>query len=156
MIIIKNDNDINLQSSLWHEIFKDNYETINYFFNNCKNYKCYCLYYNNKLASMCYVIDCIVNDKKSGYVFAVCTKENYQGFGFSTKLLNYLSKLDYTYLWLIPSNDSLISFYNKRGYLKKINFIDNKCIIFNENKDIVKYIEDDYELSEICGFLKEV
>ena len=61
-----------------------------------------------------------LNDKKGRYIYAVATGERFRRRGLSTMLLNYANKYikesgEY-FSVLVPAEENLFSFYEKRGY----------------------------------------
>lgn len=129
--------------SLWCDVFReDSKEDAAFFLDNKKNISCLGYFEKNKLVSMLFLAQCSYGSLNGKYVYAVCTYENFRGRGFSTALINEAKKHMQDFLWLIPANDSLFSFYEKAGFETRL-YSDkeyNNKIIFYECKDIVDYL----------------
>lgn len=130
--------------SLWQEAFGDSKEEITYFINNCENFEllgCYC---DGDLASMLFLVDCRINDNNYKYIYAACTFEKYKKSGFMTELLDYCRE-HYDFLSLIPANNSLVGFYEKRGFRKHIGL---KQLSFEQTDEIKEYLISGCTLKE--------
>ena len=137
--------------SLWSDVFKDSREDVEFFIDNLKNGKCLGYFENEKLVSMLYLVDCKVNGIKAKYIYAACTYKEYEGRGYMTKLIEYASKPD-NVLCLIPANESLISFYDKRGFNKSAKI---ESLVFDEIKEIKEYLFEGFELENPMVMVKE-
>jgi len=148
--LCKNKEDIIL---LWNSVFGDSVEEILFFIENAKNSECLASYEKNQIASMLYLVDCSINGKKGKYIYAACTKREYEGRGLMSKLISYAKGLDYDYLCLIPASDSLIDFYKKRGFEKETEI---KNLSFYQSEEIKEYLLEGYKLSEPKVLICEV
>ena len=103
-------------AELWNEAFGDSVrEVLEYleylidFFYICEE--------DGELNAMAAVLPVSFSGMSGGYIYAVATRKSMRGRGLSTKLLEYIKKLDeYDFLVLVPQNESLFSFYEKRGF----------------------------------------
>ena len=125
--MIKYFDDENLIIRLWHEAFGDSDEDIVFFLKNCKHKKCLGFFEDDELCSMLFLVDCKVNGNNAKYIYAACTYQNKQKNGQMTNLLSFC-KRKYDLLSLIPANDKLVTYYDKRGFkgrseIKNIIFI---------------------------------
>lgn len=70
--------------------------------------------------SMAAAIPVTFGDASGRYVYAVATKKEYRGQGLSSKILeflkDYIEKADEKFLVLVPAEESLFEFYEKRGF----------------------------------------
>ena len=137
--------------SLWSDVFKDSRDDVQFFIDNLKNGKCLGYFENEELVSMLYLVDCKVNGIKAKYIYAACTNKEYEGRGYMTKLIEYASKPD-NVLCLIPANESLISFYDKRGFNKSAKI---ESLVFDEIKEIKEYLFEGFELENPMVMVKE-
>lgn len=110
---------------LWNEVFGDPLQVIDSFFEKTvKPQNVFCAFYDGEPVSVLYAIESQVffNGKsyKSYYVYAVCTKEGFRGKGLSSGLFKLLEKTarerDVSYLYLVPAEEGLFTFYEKMGY----------------------------------------
>lgn len=134
---------------LWHESFGDTAEDIIYFINNAKHAKCVMCYHSNKAAAMIYLVDCSINGKDCEYIYAACTALSCRNNGYMTELLNY-AKQKYSSICLIPAENWLIDYYNKRGFSEKI---DIDSIKFFETHEIKEYLFEGCVLEEPIALL---
>lgn len=130
--------------TLWKKAFGDSREDVIFFLNHAKNKSCLCLYDDDFLCSMFFLVDCKVQNKAFKYVYAACTDREYQTKGCMTRLLNY-AKEHYENIILIPADISLASYYLKRGFNHKMK-TDN--ILFNECSEIKDYLFEGCFLEE--------
>lgn len=142
--MIKYFNDENLIISLWQEAFKDSEEDILFFLENCKHKNALGYFEENKLCSMLFLVDCKVEGRGAKYIYAACTYENQQRKGQMSSLLSFCEK-EYNFLALIPANDKLVDYYDKRGFNLRSK-IDN--IIFDESDEIKEYLFEGSSLSK--------
>lgn len=146
----KNKSDI---VSLWKNVFGDTEEEILFFIENAKNADCLALYKEKKIASMLFLVDCSINGKEGKYIYAACTKKEFEGRGLMTKLLDASKKFDYDFLCLIPASDSLVDFYNKRGFDMKAEI---DALSFNQSDEIKEYLLEGFSLTEPQVLICEV
>lgn len=130
--------------ALWSQAFGDTKEEISFFAENCINKSCVYLEKDSHLASMLFLVDCFIKGVKSKYIFAACTFENMKKHGYMTLLLNYC-KEKYGYIALIPADQGLVEYYNKRGFKNKLKIDD---ILFNESENIKEYLIEGCSLNE--------
>lgn len=142
------DNDMQIYD-LWSEAFGDTNEDIKFFLENCKHKTCVGYYKNSQLLSMLFLVDCAVNGIKSKYIYAACTLKSARTLGLMTKILDYC-KSNHNSICLIPANDALIEYYDKREFLQKIPISD---ICFSETEEIKEYLLEGYSLSEPCALM---
>jgi hypothetical protein len=130
--------------SLWQKSFGDSREDVLYFLNECMHKSCLCLYDDNELLSMLFLVDCKVNDKEYKYIYAACTDDRARGNGYMSKLLEYSLK-NYERVLLIPADDDLVNYYSKRNFVCKI---DISNILFDEIEEIREYLFEGCELEK--------
>jgi hypothetical protein len=130
--------------SLWQKSFGDSREDVLYFLNECKHKSCLCLYSDDELMSMLFLVDCTVNDVQYKYIYAACTDDRARKLGYMSTLLEY-SQNNYKCVLLIPADDDLVNYYSKRGFTDKIE-IDS--ILFDEIAEIKDYLFEGCELQE--------
>ncbi len=133
----------NLIVPLWQEAFGDSREDIIFFLNNCERKKALGYFDDGKLCSMLFLVDCKVNGKNAKYIYAACTYKSQQRKGQMSSLLSYCER-KYDLLALIPANDGLVNYYDKRGFIGRSE-IEN--ITFDESDDIKEYLFEGFELS---------
>ncbi|MEG1779325.1 MAG: GNAT family N-acetyltransferase, partial [Oscillospiraceae bacterium] len=111
--------------ALWQEAFGDTKEYIEMFLNQKANNDNILLYKkDNVVISMLFILPCrLVQGEVSypcAYLYCLATLKEYRGNGISTKLLDFADKLlikrGYAAAVLVPANELLFMFYNKRGY----------------------------------------
>ena len=148
--MIKTCKDYNDIIPLWQEAFGDSEEDIRFFCENVNNAECIVYCHENSIASMMYLVDCKVGEKRAKYIYAACTFKKYKGMGYMSELINYCIKKysDSFTLCLIPASDSLIEFYTARGIG---NIIDIDKITFEQSEDIKEYLLEGYNLSVPCA-----
>ncbi|MEG0853168.1 MAG: GNAT family N-acetyltransferase [Angelakisella sp.] len=111
--------------ALWQQAFGDNVEYINMFLNQCAKFENTLVYLKeNTVCGMLFILPCNLVFQKSGhqcaYFYGVATRQEEQGRGISTELLQYAYDLcksrGYAVCALVPASSSLFQFYAKRGY----------------------------------------
>lgn len=130
--------------NLWSEAFGDSRDDIAYFLKNCTNKTGLGYFYNSKLVSMLFLVDCSIFGKSGKYIYAACTDKNFKKMGFMSKLLSFAEN-NFPFIVLIPGNDSLIEFYEKRGFIERIGL---ECLNFDENESIKEYLLEGCELEK--------
>ncbi len=121
MIEIAFTDDLAQIKSLWLNVFSDDDENVvEYFNNNCLHKKCLGAFFDGKLVSMLFLVDCSYCNQSGAYVYAVCTLPEYRGRGISGSLIEYAKSLGYAFLWLIPATESLFDFYSRFGFKTKL------------------------------------
>ncbi len=113
--------DIAAQKALWQEAFGDTDAFLDSFFaTGFSPSHCQCLYQNHRLAAALYWFDCLWQDKKLAYLYAVATKKSLQGQGLCRSLMEathtQLQRAGYAGAVLVPGNDGLAGMYEKFGY----------------------------------------
>lgn len=130
--------------SLWQQAFGDSREDVIFFLNNAHNISCLCLYDNDCLCSMLFLVDCKVLGEDYKYIYAACTDKSYRSAGYMSQLLQY-SQVNYKRILLIPADNSLVYYYSKRSFNHKA---DIHNIIFNECDEIKEYLFEGCSLDE--------
>ena len=130
--------------NLWQEAFGDSTEEIEFFINNIRHAECVGCYYNDELVSMLYLVDCNIKYYAAKYIYAACTKKAQSGKGYMTELIDYCKQV-YSCICLIPANDSLVDFYNKRGFNGEIEI---EHLSFDEKDEICEYLLEGYSLTK--------
>lgn len=123
---------------IWQDAFGDSVEDIVFFADNVQNAKCFGYYNDGELASMLYFVPCMVDSVCAHYIYAACTLSKYKGNGYMTEILNYC-KENFDYICLIPANEGLIDFYNKRNFTFKH---DLSSLKFNQINEICQYLTE--------------
>ncbi len=135
--------DINAIIALWRAAFHDSEEEIRFFTENVRDAVCLAYYAEDKAVSMLYLVDCKVNGKDGGYVYAACTDKAYQRRGIMAELLDYCQGLK-PFICLIPADEHLVKYYQKLGFTT-IHKIDE--IAFSQSNDILEYLFDGCRLA---------
>lgn len=110
------------QIALWMEAFQEPKESPETFFATAfsPDRSMVCLEEDGVVAAL-YWFDCLWNDKKVAYIYAVATLLSHRGQGLCNKLMakthEHLKEQGYHGAILVPAEDSLFSFYKKMGYL---------------------------------------
>lgn len=135
-------NDTEKIIALWQQSFGDSEEKIRFFLENA-NYDCLGCTDNGELLSMLFLINSTLNGENAKYIYAACTDKRYRNSGKMTEIIEYC-KENYNSLCLIPADDSLINYYNKRGFECALPI---EAVSFNEKDEITDWLLDGYELS---------
>jgi predicted acetyltransferase len=138
---------------IWKSVFGDSEDEIQFFIDNAKNAECLSCYLDENLVSMLYLVDCSIDNKNGKYIYAACTKKEYEGSGLMSELLDYSKKLGYNFLCLIPANDSLVDFYSKRGFDKDCSI---ESLTFNQSDEIKEYLLEGFTLTQPKVLICEV
>ena len=110
---------------LWKEVFKDEDELVDLFFENEYKYcKTFAVIKNNEVVSAFYLLNSKLKyeDKiyKGFYLYAASTKENERKKGHITALMKeafaFAKKNNYDYISLVPSEESLYNYYSRFGF----------------------------------------
>lgn len=128
--------------SLWQSSFGDSVEDIAFFLDNA-HYECIGITDNGILISMLFLIECSLQGENAKYIYAACTDKEYRKSGIMTELIDYC-KSNYSFLCLIPADDSLIDYYLKRGFDGSVSIDSLK---FNQSEEICEYLFEGYELT---------
>ncbi|MDD6728903.1 MAG: GNAT family N-acetyltransferase [Eubacteriales bacterium] len=121
---------------LWQEAFGDSEDDVLFFLNGCKNKKCLGYYKGERLVSMMFLVDCLCDGKNMKYIYAASTLKSEQGKGYMSKLLDYCRKNAGSFC-LVPADESLVTFYEKRGMADKTETF---LLSFDEDEEIKEYL----------------
>lgn len=138
---------------LWREAFEDTQEEIEDFFVFCKELARICIWEEEGdiKAQLILLPVTIVCGKEyaAEYIYAVAAKKSFRGQGFATKLLQETRELlgrEKKAGLLVPAKESLIGFYEERGFDKC--FSDEKYTMTLSSKDDMTV--DMTEVSSTC------
>ena len=113
---------INDLKQLWQQAFGDTEDFLDDFF--CVAYsedRCATIEEDGNLAAMLYWFDCIWEDRKIAYIYAVATDEAYRNRGLCRDLMDAthakLQAQGYAGAVLVPGNRELFGLYEKMGYV---------------------------------------
>lgn len=119
-------NDIDELKNLWQICFGDPKSYIDLFFENkYKEERTYVLTYNQVIAAMATAVPVTFmtgegKEHDSVMLYAIGTRPDYRGRGYSTQLMDYVNNDFYNrgvnLSVLVPADIPLIDFYKKRGY----------------------------------------
>ena len=125
---------------LYQECFHEDLIYINLFFEKqFKPENCFVAVHNGKVICAAHLLEALIieNDKQEDvyYIYAAGTSSSFRGQGLMSKLLKHVKELarrrSRKYLFLLPANDYLSSYYAKQGY---IDFFYSKLIKFTRNE----------------------
>ena len=107
--------------TLWQEAFGDEEPFIRQFFTRAyAPERCRIALCQGELAGMLFWFDCTSGDQKMAYIYGVATRRQFQGRGIATELLQntqeHLRQRGYSAVLLVAASESLIRFYEARGY----------------------------------------
>ncbi len=107
--------------TLWEEAFGDSREFIKMFFSTGFSFdRSMLCTQNDQVAAALYWFDCLWNDKKVAYLYAIATKQEHRGKGICKKLMaathNELLSKNYHGAILVPADEGLSQMYGKMGY----------------------------------------
>lgn len=107
--------------TLWRETFQDPQEFIHDFAETAFHKdRCRIVTRNNEVAAALYWFDCLYQDKRIAYLYAVATAKKYRGQGICHRLMEdthaHLIKLGYEGAILVPGSKELFGFYKRMGY----------------------------------------
>ena len=107
--------------TLWQEAFGDEEPFIRQFFTRAyAPERCRIALCQGELAGMLFWFDCTSGDQKMAYIYGVATRRQFQGRGIATDLLQntqeHLRQRGYSAVLLVAASESLIRFYEARGY----------------------------------------
>lgn len=98
---------------------------------------------DNNPVSMLFKIPCFIKGKRYYYIYAAATDKNERSKGYMTALLNRVKKQSDAPLFLVPSSENLIGFYEKNGFIKRT--------AKRENGEIkIEVSENQKQLSRLC------
>ncbi len=132
MIRFATDKDIPILKKMWNEIFGDEYQYIDMFFDKVFAKENTLVYERNGVAAMLYMVEYLYKNNgkihKGVYLYALATRKEYRGQGIMSLMIEYATNIcksrDYDFMFLIPAKDSLIKYYENKGF------------------ELFKYIED--------------
>lgn len=106
---------------LWQEAFGDDDRFLNAFFDNAFSpRRCRCVTKNGVLAAALYWFDCVWQDQKVAYLYAVATAKAFQNQGLCRALMEnthaLLTAQGYAGTVLVPGAKELFPLYSKMGY----------------------------------------
>lgn len=132
MMEFKNTANIADLRALWKEAFQDNDNYLDLFFSTAYSEKrSMAAFIDNELAGALYWFDCVLEGKKTAYIYAVATAKKHRRKGVCAELLRHthlhLQGMGYSFAILVPSEPSLFAFYEKQGY-KTCGFIDELTV----------------------------
>lgn len=127
-IRLAREGEIDQQKELWKLCFGDEDFYIDFYYQNkYRKKETFLLLYNGKIASMLTMmpIRTILPDSRaynSVMLYAIGTHPDFRNCGFSTKLMahseKHLATKGIVFSTLVPAENSLFDFYDKRGYKK--------------------------------------
>ena len=120
-------------AKVWCEAFCDGFDDVKYFYDNIVNAECYAYYDNENIASLFYLVDCNLNNKKSKYIYAACTLKAYRGKGYMSDLLDFVLN-KFQSVCLIPADNDLVNFYIDRNFKYEHNI---NTLSFNESDVLI-------------------
>ncbi len=142
MIRLATDDDRAVLTDIWKNSFNDDEKTISAFFEKSKGlYTCIIGRYNTEPVAAMYIFDCEYKSSdrtcKAAYLYALATLPQHRGRGVMTELIEcatvFLKEKGYEFLFLSPSDESIVGFYEKCGFspcdIKKCADIPADCIL---------------------------
>ncbi len=150
--------------ALWHEAFSDTKAEIEDFFDSCSGLVRTCVWEEAGEIAAQLVLLPVLLVRKGGkerhpaeYIYAVATKQTWRRQGIATKLLQEVTALLATEQKggiLVPANESLTLFYEKRGF--------SKC--FSEEKVVMTLPSNEHATTDMTdvssamktAFLQEI
>lgn len=108
-------------TALWMQAFGDTEAFIEKFFSSgYSSHRCMVALEETTVVAALYWFDCIWEEKKIAYLYAIATDENHRGKGICNALMKHthkhLQEQGYAGALLMPAEESLESFYGKMGY----------------------------------------
>ncbi len=115
-------NKENQLSALWQDIFDEDKEVTNLFFENvygiCENP---IIENNGDILSSAFLIPCAIGKYKGFYVYCALTHKEHRSKGLMAKVLSYADEIrqksGFDFLLLVPAEKSLFDYYGKFGYV---------------------------------------
>lgn len=106
---------------LWQQAFGDSAEFIDGFFRTgFSRERCRCAETEGQVAAALYWFDCLWQDRKIAYIYAVATEKDFRGKGVCRALMEdthrHLQALGYAGAVLVPSEEGLFALYGGFGY----------------------------------------
>lgn len=114
-------NQIPQLKALWKQAFGDTDAEIDSFFRIAfAENRCLCVTEEKQVAAALYWFDCTLWGRKIAYLYAIATDNAFQRRGIAGKLIGFthdhLKTKGYAGAILVPGEESLFSFYEKKGY----------------------------------------
>lgn len=123
-------------SDLWHRVFGDDYSYIELIFNEKyeKDLLCFAELENEKAVAAFYLIKNTLKFNGEAfdgfYLYAAATLPEYRKKGLMSKLINeaqeYCRSNGFDYVSLVPSSDSLYSYYSRFGFKAAMHRIESR------------------------------
>lgn len=148
--------DIPAMRQLWKSAFGDTDAFLDKFFETGFSFqRSRVLEEGGKLAAALYWFDCLWENKKVAYLYAVATDEAFRGKGMCRALMEnthtHLKSLGYAGAALVPGNKGLFSLYEKFGYqsfcpmeTKKLSCQDGGLALHVIDADAYSALRKDY------------
>ncbi len=137
-------------ADLWHNVFGDGYDYINLIFEKDYNDSIICFgeIDNNEVVSSFYLLRTTLKFKSENftgyYLYAAATRPSYRGKGLMGKLIReaqlYCERQGYDFISLVPSEESLYSYYQRYGFVSSMYRYDIEL----QPSDAVVISGDDY------------
>ena len=113
--------DIPALCALWKDTFGDTDDFLKDFFSTAFSPKrALCAREDGSIVGMLYWFDCIYEQKRIAYLYAVATHRDYRNRGICNALMDtahlILQKNGYAGVILVPAEEHLFSFYKRMGY----------------------------------------
>ena len=129
--------------SLWQECFGDKRDYIEFFLNECPHI-CISKTESGVPVSMLFLLDGMIENRKTAYIYAACTSVSFRGRGYMAELIEYIRKYcvckKYDALFLVPAEESLYDYYRKFGFIdafRRYGFsVNSEADILSESKEI--------------------
>ena len=113
-------------TELWHNVFGDDYDYIDYFFEKAYPYcDTFITLSDGKPASAFYLLPCYIDYEgkryKGKYLYAAATLPEYRGKGLMAELINEAiyycrNSSDVDFISLVPAEDGLYNYYRRFGF----------------------------------------
>ena len=113
-----NEKDIPFLKELWYQIFEENQNAIEIFFEKIFTTDiCYVAKDNDKVVAMLYLLPTSVDGKKGCYLYGVATIPEYRKIGIAKNLIDFaLTDSDAEFCVTLPASESLYNYYEKVGF----------------------------------------
>ena len=107
--------------ALWKEAFGDTDAFLDSFERTAfAPQRCRCVTEDGAVAAALYWFDCLYDEKRIAYLYAIATARAYRGKGFCRRLMEdthrHLRECGYEGAILVPAEESLFGFYRRMGY----------------------------------------
>lgn len=147
MLIENNQKFVPELKELWHNVFGDEYEYINLFFDSIyKNCKTFAHFENEKIVSVFYLLNCKIRFEgrifNGCYLYAAATAPEFRKKGIMGKLLcegqQYAKENGRDFICLVPGNTPLYDYYSKFGFVSAM-YKSTALLHFDEEKAEASY-----------------